>query len=119
MPLRPSVALSCLVCALSSYAANILVETESFTDYGGWTADAQFIDEMGSTYLLAHGLGEKLTDATTEITLPESGRYHVYARAYNWTSPWHKGKGPGSFRIAVDGRNLKAVLGDTGDRWEW
>ena len=74
MPLRPSVALSCLVCALSSYAANILVETESFTDYGGWTADAHFIDEMGSTYLLAHGLGEKLTYATTEITLPESGR---------------------------------------------
>ena len=35
----------------------ILVEAEDLADYGGWVLDSQFELQMGSPYLLAHGLG--------------------------------------------------------------
>ena len=38
-------------------AADLLVETESFQQKGGWVVDQQFMDQMGSPYLLAHGMG--------------------------------------------------------------
>ena len=37
----------------STLAERILIETESFTNHGGWKLDTQFIREMGSPYLLA------------------------------------------------------------------
>ena len=54
---------------------------------------------MGSPYLLAHGMGVPVEDASTEVTFPEKGEYYVYVRTYNWTSPWKKGKGPGKFSL--------------------
>ncbi len=109
----------CLSYAPLTNAESLFVETESFADPGGWKMDSQFIDEMGSPYLLAHGLGEPVADAVTEVEFPAEGRYHVYARCYNWASPWHKGNGPGAFRISVDGTTLPNVLGESGDSWEW
>jgi len=44
----------------------VLVEAEQFENPGGWVRDAQFMDEMGSPYLLAHGLGVPVEDAATE-----------------------------------------------------
>ena len=38
-------------------ADNIFVETESFDSKGGWVVDNQSMGQMGSPYLLAHGLG--------------------------------------------------------------
>lgn len=112
-----------LLCTLAmsvcAHAASILVEAEQFDNLGGWTADAQFIDQMGSTYLLAHGLGTPVDDAVTKVSLPEKGRYYVYARTYNWTSPWETKNGPGRFRVAVDGKNLRETLGNTGTEWQW
>ncbi|MCE5348135.1 MAG: pyridine nucleotide-disulfide oxidoreductase, partial [Bacteroidales bacterium] len=35
----------------------VLIEAESFKDKGGWVVDQQFVEQMGSPYLLAHGLG--------------------------------------------------------------
>ena len=35
----------------------LLVEAESFREKGGWFVDPQFTEQMGSPYLLAHGLG--------------------------------------------------------------
>ncbi|MFM9031095.1 MAG: pyridine nucleotide-disulfide oxidoreductase, partial [Opitutaceae bacterium] len=46
-------------------ADRLLLEAESFQNPGGWSLDTQFIDLMGSPYLLAHGLGEPVKDATT------------------------------------------------------
>jgi len=60
--------------AASARAATILVEAEGFTDHGGWTLDTQFIGEMGSPYLVAHGLGRPVADATTTITVPEASK---------------------------------------------
>ena len=39
-----------------AFAADILVEAEAFTNYGDWLLDAQFVEQMGSPYLLSHGL---------------------------------------------------------------
>jgi len=35
----------------------IFVEAESFQHKGGWVVDPQFVEQMGSPYLLAHGSG--------------------------------------------------------------
>ncbi|MCE9630562.1 MAG: pyridine nucleotide-disulfide oxidoreductase, partial [Planctomycetia bacterium] len=57
-------------------AATVLVEAESFADHGGWSLDTQFIRQMGSPYLLAHGLGTPVADATTKVAFREAGTYH-------------------------------------------
>lgn len=99
--------------------AHLFIETESFSDKGGWSTDAQFADAMGSPYLLAHGLGKPVEDASSDVLFPEKGRYHVYARTYNWTSPWKAGDGPGEFQVKVDGDALPGILGREGTEWEW
>lgn len=81
--------------------------------------DQQFMDLMGSPYLLAHGMGVPVEDATTEVTFPEKGTYYVYVRTYNWTSPWKDGEGPGKFSLSVGNKKLAAPLGATGKEWMW
>ena len=60
--------------ALAAYAAPasaraVLVEAEGFDDIGGWVVDQQCMDQMGSPYLLAHGMGVPVEDATTTVEL--------------------------------------------------
>ena len=81
---------------------------------GGWALDSQFMDVMGSPYLLAHGLGSRVCDARTTVEIPEAGAYKVWARTRNWVEG-----APGKFRIAVDGRVLPAVLGAAQKTWGW
>ena len=100
-------------------AADLFVEAESFSHKGGWVVDQQFMDLMGSPYLLAHGMGEPVDDAYTEVTFPEKGEYYVYVRTYNWTSPWKKGEGPGKFSLSVGGKKLASPLGTEGTAWMW
>ena len=100
-------------------AHEYLLEAESFADKGGWVVDQQFMDIMGSPYLLAHGAGMPVADAATSIVLPGKGTYHVYVRTYNWTSPWHDGEGPGRFGLEVNGHRLPAKLGAVGKNWMW
>ncbi|MCD8079192.1 MAG: FAD-dependent oxidoreductase [Bacteroides sp.] len=108
-----------LFCCSGTYAADILVEAESFSNKGGWVVDQQFMDLMGSPYLMAHGLGTPVADATTEVTFPEKGTYHVYVRTFNWTSPWTTQEGPGRFALKVGNKKLPAVLGSQGSEWYW
>lgn len=100
-------------------AASLLVETESFSQKGGWVIDQQFMDQMGSPYLLAHGMGVPVGDAITNVTFPEEGTYYVYARTYNWTSPWSSKKGPGKFSLYVNNKKIGGTLGDEGTKWQW
>lgn len=100
-------------------AADLFVEAESFSHKGGWVVDQQFMDLMGSSYLLAHGLGEPVEDAHTEVTFPASGTYYVYVRTYNWTSPWKDGEGPGKFSLSVGNKKLLSPLGAEGSAWMW
>lgn len=100
-------------------AHEYLLEAESFADKGGWVVDQQFMDVMGSAYLLAHGAGTPVSDAVTSVVLPDRGTYHIYIRTYNWTSPWYDGEGPGRFRLGVNGCQLPAELGAVGESWMW
>ena len=101
------------------HAGEILVEAESFGTKGGWVVDQQFMDFMGSPYLLAHGMGVPVQDASTEIDIPEPGKWQVYVRTYNWTSPWTDSEGPGKFKVRIGGKALKNTLGATGNVWQW
>ncbi len=57
------VILSCGVLPVAG--EQILVEAEGFDDVGGWVIDQQFMDQMGSPMLLAHGMGVPVKDAVT------------------------------------------------------
>ena len=108
--------LGCLGFAQSK--ETVLVEAEAFLEKGGWVVDQQFMDQMGSPYLLAHGLGHPVANARTTIKLPRKGVWHVYARTWNWCAPWDIQDGPGKFKIAVGGTALDNILG-TGKQWGW
>lgn len=98
---------------------SVLIETESFSNKGGWVVDQQFTDLMGSSYLLAHGMGVPVKDAETEVEFPATGAYTVFVRTYNWTSPWYSGEGPGKFRLLINGSPAGSVLGAEGTGWYW
>jgi hypothetical protein len=99
-------------------ASNIWVEAESFANKGGWSVDQQFVFEMGSPYLIAHGMGESVEDASTEVVFSKAATYYVYVRCYNWTSPWSDKMGAGRFALSVGDKQLNDNLGATGDKWE-
>ena len=105
--------------AFKASAAPVWVEAETFSESGGWVLDTQFIDIMGSPYLMAHGMGQPVKDATTTVTLPAPGKYRVWARTKNWVGPWQATGAPGRFRIAVDGKPLMPEFGATGTDWRW
>ncbi|HIQ23047.1 MAG TPA: FAD-dependent oxidoreductase [Planctomycetes bacterium] len=99
--------------------ATVLVEAESFRDHGGWKLDTQSVDIMGSPYLLAHGLGRPVTDAATEIPLPEPGTYRVFVRTKDWVAPWNAPGQPGRFQLWIDGKPLEETFGTKGAEWFW
>ena len=107
------------LCGAAAFAQGILVEAESFREKGGWAVDQQFMDKMGSPYLIAHGLGLPVADAVTSVSIPSKGIWHVYVRTYNWTSPWTSKDGPGRFAVKIGGMELENELGGTGDGWMW
>ena len=41
---------------------NRIVEAEMFQKRGGWVLDQQFMDQVDSPFLLAHGLGKPVED---------------------------------------------------------
>ena len=104
---------------LNVFASDLLIEAENFSHKGGWVVDQQFMDLMGSPYLMAHGMGVPVEDASTEVSFREKGTYYVYVRTFNWTSPWYQGAGPGKFSLYVDGKRVSSNLGTTGNKWMW
>jgi hypothetical protein len=98
-------------------AVNLVwLETEHFPRPGGWTSDTQFIDQMGSPYLLAIGLGKPVADASTIVPLPHAGRWRVWARTKDWVPACH----PGRFQIILAGCPVKHVFGASGrSGWRW
>ena len=113
--------LTCLLtaaCAAPSARAADLVwlETERFDNPGGWTEDSQFIDQMGSPYLMAIGLGTPVEDAATRAALPRPGRYRLWARTRDWVPDHH----PGRFQILLDGKPVERTFGANGRQgWHW
>lgn len=103
---------------VNSVAQEVLIEAESFIDKGGWVVDPQFVEQMGSPYLMAHGMGVPVTNAVTKVNFKDTGKYHVWARTKNWVpGDWDA---PGQFKIIVNGKILKTTLGfTTGWTWEY
>ncbi len=98
------------------FAVELLIETESFSNKGGWVVDQQFIHCMGSSYLLAHGYGEPVADAQTTVTLPAVGTYKIWVRTKDWV-PTHR-ETPGKFQVKLNGTTLPSVFG-TNKEWSW
>ena len=98
----------------------ILVEAESAVaegTEGGWKLDQQLIDQIGSSVLLAHGLGEPVADAEMKINVNEPGRYQIFARTRNWTAPWNEAAG--TFTLTIDGKEIDHQFGAGSAEWEW
>lgn len=94
-----------------------VVETECFREKGGWVTETQFIDRMGSAYLLAHGLGEPVADAYTMVTAPEKGIYHLWIRTKDWIP---EPLGPGTFEVWINDRKQGDIYGGDGiGDWHW
>lgn len=96
-------------------SSGILIEAEDFADHGGWVLDSQFEAQMGSPYLLAHGLGKPVADATTRVEIAQAGEYEVFVRTRDWAAP----HGPGRFALSIGGERLETEFGTQGEAWAW
>lgn len=103
---------------VQSHAQSILwIEPELFPNKGGWCVDAQFVDQVGTPYLLAHGLGEPVSNATMSLSFPEIGVYHMWVRTKDWIP---EGQGPGKFMISINEHLIDHIFGSDGiNRWHW
>jgi hypothetical protein len=101
---------------IETKAQSLLIEAESFTEKGGWLVDPQFVEQMGSPYLIAHGMGIPVKDAVTDINVEKSGLYSVWVRTKNWVPG--KWEAPGRFNLLVDGKKLEHTLG-LNPEWNW
>ena len=111
--------LTCATSLSSVEGQELLVEAESFESHGGWKLDTQFIQTMGSPYLLAHGIGQPVDDAKTTVNFPETGEYHVFVRTKDWVARWQAPGQPGRFQVIVDENPLKETFGTRGAEWFW
>ena len=94
----------------------LLVEAESFQKTGGWVIDPQYVFQMGSPYLLAHGMGKPVENASTTVQFPGTGTYHIWVRTKNWApGNW---EAPGRFQLIVNGILIETILG-TKSGWNW
>lgn len=110
-----------VVSAGCAWAAGdcVLVEAERFSARGGWVVDQQFMEQMGSPFLLAHGLGQPVADAKTAVKFEGGGRYRVWVRTRDWVGQWKVEGAPGRFEVLVDGKKLGATFGVDGAEWHW
>ncbi|MFQ6133158.1 MAG: FAD-dependent oxidoreductase [Armatimonadota bacterium] len=94
----------------------IWIETERFADYGGWTLDSQFVDQMGSSYLLAASWTGPVGDAVTTARVPKPGSYRLWVRCRDW-APEHS---PGRFAVAINGKRSDTEFGASKQpHWLW
>ncbi len=119
--IRTTLLLTAVLCMAAAIHAQtgVLLEAESFDERGGWVVDQQFMDRMGSPFLLAHGLGIPVADAKTIAVLPQTGTYRLWVRTRDWVAPWAVKGAPGRFQISVAGRKLDTIFGAQDARWHW
>jgi hypothetical protein len=103
----------------ASHADTLLVEAERFANKGGWGVDTQFIESMGSPYLIAHGLGTPVADASTEIEIKDAGSHRIWVRTLDWTKRLGRPSGAGAFDLLVNGRKSGDSLGVGPETWIW
>jgi hypothetical protein len=104
-----------LIWTTGAVANVIWIEAERFQDIGGWTIDAQFRLQMGSTYLIAAGTGEPVRDAVTRVRIPRAGSWRVWVRCKDWHPP----TSPGRFQVWIADRPLPVIFGEHKQGWMW
>ncbi len=98
---------------------DILIEAESMTTLGGWCVDQQSMVTMGSPYLLAHGMGVPVPDASTTISSEQGGAYHLWVRTRDWTRTWGREESAGQFQVHVNGKPAPVTMGTENAEWHW
>lgn len=114
--------LAVVTCALLPNVGRgetIFVEAEAFEDLGGWSLDTAFTQIVGSPYLLAHGLGRPVADATTKVKVPAAGKYRLWVRTKDWVAYWKAPGTPGRFQLLVGGKPVATEFGNQGADWNW
>ena len=113
--------MNAIAAANPSHASSefLFVEAEQFKSHGGWELDQQSMEQMGSPYLLAHGLGIPVQDATTEVVFPSAGSYRVWVRTKDWVAPWKAPGAPGKFQLLINGKPLQETFGTKSAIWHW
>ena len=109
----------CLGFHFTAAGQNVFLEAEQFADLGGWEVDQQSTGQMGSPYLLAHGLGVPVKDAVTTVNFPTAGTYRVWVRTRDWVAPWKAPGAPGKFQLLINGKPLATTFGTAGAAWHW
>ncbi|MFT5131292.1 MAG: hypothetical protein ACI8W8_004928, partial [Rhodothermales bacterium] len=95
----------------------ILVEAAGFDDPGGWKLDTQHYQQMGGVYLLAHGMGKPVANASTSVTVPNAGKWNIWVRTRDWCKgDWES---PGRFRVHLNGEPLAPTFGQQDASWGW
>jgi hypothetical protein len=105
--------------AFAAVGPHIFVEAESFLYPGGWVVDQQFMDTMGSPFVLAHGMGVPVADARTNITNSKAGEHRIWIRTRDWVASAKASGAPGRFQLLVNGKPLSVVFGTEGAKWHW
>ncbi|MCD8294985.1 MAG: pyridine nucleotide-disulfide oxidoreductase, partial [Clostridia bacterium] len=100
-------------------ANSIFIAGSTFDDKGGWISDPQFMEQMGSSYLIAHGIGTPVADASTAFRVAQDGQYNLYVRTRNWTSRWSDKPTPGIFTVSIDGEKVGGTFGNGSSQWAW
>lgn len=110
----------CFVSQLIALSTDTyFLEAEQFDELGGWDVDQQSLEQVGSCYLLAHGLGVPVKDAVTSLTVAAPGQYSVWVRTRDWVAPWKKPGAPGKFQLTLNGDPLETTFGTEGESWHW
>lgn len=93
------------------------IDAAEFSDYGGFSLETQFTQEMGQAYLLAYGKpGIPVKEANTKFEVKKQGFYRIWIRTKNWL----KEGSPGRLKVALDSHRFKQELGIKPDRkWYW
>ncbi len=98
-------------------ATGVLVEASGFAHPNGWVIDTQFYQQMGGCFLMAHGTGTPVKNATTTVDLPEAGEWNVWVRTRNWCpGEW---EAPGRFMVKFNDKLLDPEFGVKEDKWGW
>jgi hypothetical protein len=108
-----------LLSAKAQKNTTLFIEAEAFLQKGGWVIDQQSMDIMGSPYLMAHGMGVPVSDASTTLNFPETGTYRIFVRTRNWAARWNANNAPGKFQLLLNNNPIDCVFGTKSAEWDW
>ena len=108
-----------ILISCSGKAEDIFIEAENMEALGGWVLDQQSMAAMGSPYLMAHGMGVPVDDASTTVVSENGGTYHLWVRTRDWTRVWDRDESVGRFQVCINGKPSGKTMGTENAQWHW